>query len=91
MVPDSEQSADTEAKGLHLTQAGPDLIEKFAYLDAEIARYYAPQSPPSTTTRSSAKANIISRKRPIRLLLGMLSYCQPIDGLCYMRRWRACA
>jgi hypothetical protein len=26
MVPSSEQSADTESKGLHITQAGPDLI-----------------------------------------------------------------
>jgi hypothetical protein len=43
MVPSSEQSADTEAKGLHITQAGPDLIKKYAYLDAEIARRYDPQ------------------------------------------------
>jgi transposase len=43
MVPNSEQSADTEAKGLHVTQAGPDLIKKYAYLDAEIARRYDPQ------------------------------------------------
>jgi len=40
MVPDSQQSAENEAKGLHLTQAGPDLIKKFANLDAEIARRY---------------------------------------------------
>jgi hypothetical protein len=43
MVPNSEQSAENEAKGLHLSQAGPDLIKKFAYLDAEIARRYDPQ------------------------------------------------
>jgi len=43
MVPDSDQSAEKEAKGLHLTQAGPDLIKKFGYLDAEIARRYDPQ------------------------------------------------
>jgi len=43
MVPDSEQSAEKEAKGLHLSQAGPDLIKKYAYLDAEIARRYDPQ------------------------------------------------
>jgi transposase len=43
MVPDSAQSADSEAKGLHITQAGPDLIKKFAYLDAEIARRWDPQ------------------------------------------------
>ncbi len=43
MVPVSNQSAESEAKGLHLTQAGPDLIKKYAYLDAEIARRYDPQ------------------------------------------------
>jgi transposase len=43
MVPSSEQSAENEAKGLHITQAGPDLIKKYAYLDAEIARRYDPQ------------------------------------------------
>ena len=43
MVPDSSQSADSEAKGLHITQAGPDLVKKFAYLDAEIARRWDPQ------------------------------------------------
>jgi hypothetical protein len=35
--------ANSEAKGLHITQAGPDLIKKFAYLDAEIARRWDPQ------------------------------------------------
>jgi transposase len=43
MVPESAQSANSEAKGLHITQAGPDLIKKFAYLDAEIARRWDPQ------------------------------------------------
>ena len=43
MVPDSSQSADSEAKGLHITQADPDLVKKFAYLDAEIARSFDPQ------------------------------------------------
>ncbi len=43
MVPSSAQSAENEAKGLHVTQAGPDLIKKYAYLDAEIARRYDPQ------------------------------------------------
>src|SRR5207244_3918152 len=43
MVPSSQQSAETEAKGLHITQAGPDLVKKYAYLDAEIARRYDPQ------------------------------------------------
>jgi len=43
MVPNSKQSADNESKGLHISQAGPDLIKKFAYLDAEVARRYDPQ------------------------------------------------
>lgn len=43
MVPASAQSAESSAKGLHITQAGPDLVKKFAYLDAEIARRWDPQ------------------------------------------------
>ena len=43
MVPNSKQSAHTEAKGLHITQAGPALIKKYLYLDAEIARQWDPQ------------------------------------------------
>lgn len=43
MVPASAQSADNSAVGLHITQAGPDLVKKFAYLDAEIARRWDPQ------------------------------------------------
>jgi hypothetical protein len=43
MVPSSEQSAENEAKGLHITPAGPDLIKTYADLDAEIARRYDPQ------------------------------------------------
>ena len=43
MIPDSQQSAENEAKRLHITQAGPDLVKKFAYLDAEIARRSDPQ------------------------------------------------
>ncbi len=42
-MPNSKQSADSEAKGLHITQAGPDLIKKFAHLDAEVARRWDPQ------------------------------------------------
>jgi Transposase IS116/IS110/IS902 family len=30
MIPDSKQSGEREAKGLHISQAGPDLIKKFA-------------------------------------------------------------
>lgn len=40
MVPNSAQSAESEAKGLHITQAGPDLIKKYAFIDAETARQH---------------------------------------------------
>ena len=43
LIPDSRQSGNTEAKGLHITQAGPNLIKKFAYLDAETPRQWDPQ------------------------------------------------
>ncbi len=43
MVPNSKQSSETEAQGLHITQAGPELVKKFAYLDAESARHWDPQ------------------------------------------------
>jgi transposase len=43
MVPNSKQSADSQTSGLKITQAGPSLIKKFAYLDAESARQYDPQ------------------------------------------------
>lgn len=43
LIPDSRQSGNTEAKGLHITQAGPNLVKKFAYLDAETARQWDPQ------------------------------------------------
>jgi hypothetical protein len=43
MVPNSKQSADSQATGLKITQAGPSLIKKFAYLDAESARHWDPQ------------------------------------------------
>jgi transposase len=43
MVPDSKQSSGRESKGLHISQAGPDLIKKFAFLDAEVARRFDPQ------------------------------------------------
>ena len=37
MVPNSKQSSQSESKGLHISQAGPDLIKKFAFLDADEA------------------------------------------------------
>jgi transposase len=43
LIPDSRQSADSEAKGLHVSQAGPDLIKKYAYLNADVARQWDPQ------------------------------------------------
>ncbi len=43
MVPNSQQSSESEAQGLHITQAGPELVKKFAYLDAESARHWDPQ------------------------------------------------
>jgi hypothetical protein len=43
MVPNSRQSATSQTQGLKITQAGPRLIKKFAYLDAEMARKRDPQ------------------------------------------------
>jgi len=43
MIPDSRQSGDAESKGLHISQAGPDPVKKFGYLDANIARRFDPQ------------------------------------------------
>jgi transposase len=43
MVPNSRQSASSQTLGLKITQAGPRLIKKFAYLDAETARQRDPQ------------------------------------------------
>ncbi len=43
MIPFSSQSGETQAKGLRITQAGPDLIKRTAFLDASIARLYDPQ------------------------------------------------
>jgi transposase len=43
MVPNSKQSSESQASGLKITQAGPRLIKKFAFLDAEAARQCDPQ------------------------------------------------
>jgi transposase len=43
MVPNSRQSSSYQASGLKITQAGPRLIKKFAYLDADMARQRDPQ------------------------------------------------
>ncbi len=43
LIPDSRQSADSEATGLPITKAGPDLVKKYAYLHANVARQWDPQ------------------------------------------------
>jgi transposase len=43
LVPDSRQSGESEGKGLHVSQAGPDTVKKFAFLGGEVARRYDPQ------------------------------------------------
>ena len=43
MIPDSRQSGAAESKGLHISQAGPDLVKKFGFLDADVGRKYDPQ------------------------------------------------
>jgi transposase len=43
MVPKSDQSGDVDKKGLRMTKAGPDLVKKYAYINAEVARQWDPQ------------------------------------------------
>jgi hypothetical protein len=43
MIPESRQSGEAEGKGLHISQAGPDLVKKYAYLNADVARRFDPQ------------------------------------------------
>lgn len=43
MAPRSRQSGESESKGLGISQAGPNLVKKYSYLDAEIARQWDPQ------------------------------------------------
>ena len=43
MIPFSSQSGEGQATGLSLTQAGPDLIKRTAFLNAQVARLYDPQ------------------------------------------------
>jgi transposase len=43
MVPKSKESAAVESKGLAINHAGPRLIKKYAFLDAEVARQWDPQ------------------------------------------------
>jgi len=43
MVPRSRQSGESETKGLRISKAGPSLVKKYAYLDADSARQRDPQ------------------------------------------------
>lgn len=43
LVSKSSQSADSEASGLSITQAGQALVKKYAYLNANVARSFDPQ------------------------------------------------
>lgn len=43
MVPRSRQSGESETKGLRISKAGPNLVKKYAYLDADSARHRDPQ------------------------------------------------
>jgi transposase len=43
MIPFSSQSGETQARGLHITKAGPNLIKATAFLNAEVARLWDPQ------------------------------------------------
>jgi transposase len=43
IIPDSRQSGDAESTGLHISRAGPDLVKKFGFLNADVARKYDPQ------------------------------------------------
>ena len=43
MIPRSRQSGESESKGLSISKAGPNLVKKFSYLDADAARKRDPQ------------------------------------------------
>jgi hypothetical protein len=43
LIPDPRQSGNAESKGLHVSQAGPDLVKKFAFISGDVARRYDPQ------------------------------------------------
>ena len=43
MIPGSKQSSSKDQKGVSMTKAGPNLVKKFAYLCADIARQWDPQ------------------------------------------------
>jgi hypothetical protein len=43
MVPRTDQSGGLDKKGLRVSKAGPDLVKKYAYINAEVARQWDPQ------------------------------------------------
>jgi hypothetical protein len=43
MVLESRQSGEAERKGLHISQAGQDLIKRFTYLNADLSSRYDPK------------------------------------------------
>lgn len=43
LVPRSAQSGESESKGLRISQAGPNLVKKYGYLDGDSARQWDPQ------------------------------------------------
>lgn len=43
LVPDSRQSGHAESKGLRISRAGPGMVKKFAYINADVARNHDPQ------------------------------------------------
>jgi transposase len=43
LVPDSRQSGHAESKGLRISRAGPGMVKKYAYLNADVARRHDPQ------------------------------------------------
>jgi len=43
MIPGSKQSSSRDQKGISMTKAGPNLVKKFAYVCADVARQWDPQ------------------------------------------------
>jgi len=43
MVPRTDQSGDVDKKGLRVSKAGPDMVKKYAYINADVARQWDPQ------------------------------------------------
>lgn len=43
LIPGSKQSSSKDQKGIPITKAGPNLVKKFAYLSADVARQWDPQ------------------------------------------------